>query len=54
MDLFRILDIVSEPPINTEGGGNVPPWVYAIIIAGSALLLVGVGLLIYILSRRKK
>ena len=53
MDLFRILDVVSEP-INTEGGGNVPSWVYAIIIAGSALLLVGVALLIYFLSRRKK
>lgn len=53
MDLFGILDVVSEP-INTEGGGNVPTWVYAIIIAGSALLLVGVALLIYFLSRRKK
>ena len=53
MDLFRILDIVSEP-INTEAGGNVPSWVYALIIAGSALLLVGVALLIYFLSRRKK
>ena len=53
MDLFRILDVVSEP-INTEGGGNVPTWVYAIIIAGTALLLVGVALLIYFLSRRKK
>lgn len=57
MDLFRILDVVSEPisePINTEGGGNVPTWVYAIIIVGSALLLVLVALLICFLSRRKK
>ena len=53
MDLFRILDVVSEP-INTEGGGNVPTWVYAIIIVGSASLLVGVALLIYFLRRRKK
>ena len=53
MDLFRILDVVSEP-INTEGGGNVPSWVYALIITGSALLLVGVALLIYFVSRRKK
>lgn len=53
MDLFRILDVASEP-IKTEGEGNVSTWGYAIIIAGSALLLVGVALLIYFLSRRKK
>ena len=53
MDLFRILDVVSEP-INIEGAGNVPSWIYALIIAGSALLLVGAALLIYFLSRRKK
>lgn len=53
MDLFRILDVAYEP-IKTEGGGNVSTWGYAIIIAGSALLLVGVALLIYFLSGRMK
>ncbi len=53
MSFIRILDVIVEP-ISSSDQGSVPPWVYALIIVGSALLLVGVAIGIFFIDRRKK
>ena len=51
--MLKIFDVAYEPSFG-RGASNLPPWLIALIIVGSVILIVGIAILFYFLGKIKK